>query len=102
MTIWSLPCVKGGGIFVKKMTEGLSCYELRLSYPNNPPVGYAASPLGRNGAYIRSTKIITRSSRFNRHSKKRANAGGAFARFVESHTSGIPYYEKNIILIEKS
>ena len=28
--------------------------------------------------------------------------GGAFARFVESHTSGIPYYEKNIILIEKS
>ena len=76
MTIWASLVIRAGGIFVKKMTEGLSCYELRLSYPNNPPVGYAASPLGRNGAYIRSTKIITRSFRFNRHSKIRANAGG--------------------------
>ena len=89
--------IRAGGIFVKKMTEGLSCYELRLSYPNNPPVGYAAGPLGRNGAYIRSTKIITRSFRFNRHSKIRANAGGCVRSFLR-----IPYYEKNIILIEKS
>ena len=55
-TIWSLPCDKSGWHFCKKMTEGLSGYELCLSYPNNPPDGFAG-PLYTKG-HLNSMKYL--------------------------------------------
>ena len=47
------PLCKGRWHFRKKMTEGLSSYELRSLYPNNLPVGYIMPPLCKGRCHFR-------------------------------------------------
>ena len=72
-------------------------YELCLSYPNNPPVGYADSPLYTKGPILRSTNIITRSFRFISSFREKRQLPGTTGAIVFSR--GIPYLEQVIILI---